>query len=290
MRINELIAERQDLDEINMAQVGGAIGKGATAVGKGIGAVGSGAVQAGKNFWSGLKQGWQAGQKAVAGDTNGDGTPDAGTAPVAGGTGGGSAPAGGTGGGAPVAAPAAQTTGGTPVAAPQAQDQGAAPDELEQIKGLVAKLNPDQKKQVAAELEKQSEPQPSTQQTTAQSTQAQPQAGTSTQTTTAQTQPQAGTTPQTTAQTPAAPGGQQGSGKLTADQIAAKKAEIKGKRAAGKSVATSTGGGFSNYVQSGGGSTMVGADAQGNPVFKQNVQREHVAEGIYFSKFLGAYI
>ena len=68
MKITELLEQRQQVDELNMAQVGNAIGKGATAVGKGIGATASGAVQTGKNLWQGLKQGWKAGQAAVAGD------------------------------------------------------------------------------------------------------------------------------------------------------------------------------------------------------------------------------
>jgi hypothetical protein len=69
-------------------------------------------------------------------------------------------------------------------------------------------------------------------------------------------------------------------------QQAALKARLQGQRAAGKSVATSTGGGFNQYVQGGGGQKLAGADAQGNPVFKQNVQRESVG----YSKFLGCYI
>ena len=48
-----------------------------------------------------------------------------------------------------------------------------------------------------------------------------------------------------------------------------------GKRAAGKTTATQTGGGFNQYVQGGGGQTLAGADKQGNPVFKQNVAREN---------------
>lgn len=134
MRINELILEKQELDEISLSQVGSAIGKGATAIGKGIGGAAGGAVQAGKNFWQGMKAGYAGAQQSVAGQ------PEP-AAPAA----------------APQTQPAAQT-GGQPAAQPGAQPQpapqGAAPDELEQLKGLVAKLNPDQKKQIASELEK----------------------------------------------------------------------------------------------------------------------------------------
>lgn len=69
-------------------------------------------------------------------------------------------------------------------------------------------------------------------------------------------------------------------------QQAALKARLQGQRAAGKSMATQTGTGFNQYVQGGGGQKLAGADAQGNPVFKQNVQRESVG----YSKFLGCYI
>ena len=115
MRINELIIENQQLDELNMAQVGQAIGKGATAAGKGIAATASGAVQAGKNFWQGMKQGWQAGKDAVA-----SGGPDAAAA-------GGTTPAGATGGAAPQAGQQPQAGGAAPQAGQQPQAGGAAP-------------------------------------------------------------------------------------------------------------------------------------------------------------------
>jgi hypothetical protein len=68
---------------------------------------------------------------------------------------------------------------------------------------------------------------------------------------------------------------------------AALKAKLQGQRAAGKSLAQKTGGGFNDYVQGGGGQTLAGADKQGNPVFKQNVKREDVQ---FESKFLGMMI
>ena len=92
-------------------------------------------------------------------------------------------------------------------------------------------------------------------------------------------------TPAAPATTPAAP---TGNAPLTKAQQDAKKAELLGKRAAGKSVATSTGGGFSNYVQGGGGERIVGADAQGNVVTKKNVAREGAYQ--FESKFLGGWI
>ena len=88
---------------------------------------------------------------------------------------------------------------------------------------------------------------------------------------------------------PAAPpaGTPPASGKLTQAQQDAKKAELLGKRQAGKTTASQTGTGFNQYVQGGGGSTLAGADKQGNPVFKQNVKREDIQ---FESKFLGMII
>lgn len=71
-----------------------------------------------------------------------------------------------------------------------------------------------------------------------------------------------------------------------AQQIAAKKAELQGRRAAGNSTATATGSGFQNYV-AGSGERLQGADAQGNPVFKK-IAREGAYQ--FESKFLGGWI
>ena len=73
--------------------------------------------------------------------------------------------------------------------------------------------------------------------------------------------------------------------KLTPQQIAAKKAELQGKRAAGKTTATQTGGGFKDYV-GGSGERMTGVDASGAPVY-QKIQRESVE---FRSNFLGMMI
>ena len=86
---------------------------------------------------------------------------------------------------------------------------------------------------------------------------------------------------------PAAPTTPPAGGKMTAAQQAALKAKLQGQRQAGKTTASQTGSGFSDYVKGGGGSTMAGADAQGNPIFKQNVARESVE---FHSKFLGTTI
>lgn len=82
--------------------------------------------------------------------------------------------------------------------------------------------------------------------------------------------------PAAPAQQPAAPAQQ----KLSAKDQNSLKARLKAKQG----TAAKTQSGFNQYVQGGGGSTLAGADAQGNPVFKQNVQREGVE---FYSKFLG---
>jgi hypothetical protein len=70
-------------------------------------------------------------------------------------------------------------------------------------------------------------------------------------------------------------------GKMTPAQQAALKDKLQGQRQAGKTTATQTGSGFKDYV---GGSQekMAGVDASGAPVFKK-LQRESVG----FSNFLG---
>lgn len=70
--------------------------------------------------------------------------------------------------------------------------------------------------------------------------------------------------------------------KLTPQQVAAKKAELGGRRQAGTSTATQTGSGFKNYT-AGSGQRMTGVDAKGAPVFRK-IQRENTE---FYSNFLG---
>ena len=90
----------------------------------------------------------------------------------------------------------------------------------------------------------------------------------------------AGGTASPAAPAAAAPAAAAPTGKLTQAQQDAKKAELKGKRSAGKTTASQTGSGFKDYV--GGSQTkLVGADNTGAPVFKK-LNRESVG----FSNFL----
>jgi hypothetical protein len=280
MKITELLEERQQVDELSMSQVGQGIGKAATATGKAIGATASGAVQAGKNFWGGLKQGWKAGQGAVAGDTPAAG-PAAGQSTTA-------APAAAT-AAQPSGQPAANaqpaptqagpTAGQGATAAPAAAGQGgngggaatkaAAAGDIGSIMKTIDSLDKPTKQQLASELEKNiaAAPEPAP---------AAPAPGTAPEAP-APAAPAPGTAPEAPA--PAAPGTAP-AGKLTAKDQNALKARLKAKQG----TAAKTQSGFNQYVQGGGGSTLAGADAQGNPVFKQNVQRESVE---FYSNFLG---
>jgi hypothetical protein len=58
-------------------------------------------------------------------------------------------------------------------------------------------------------------------------------------------------------------------GKLTPQQQAAKKAELKSRRASGTSTATATGKGFSNYTKSASSQRIVGANPDGSPKIQQ---------------------
>ncbi len=138
MRINELIVE-QELDE----GLGQAIGKAWGGAMKGVGAVGGGIA----GSWDAMKQGYRAGKAAVAGRENPDDAdptltknkPDPNTQtqqPAAGGS------------QQPAANNAAPTAGGT------APAPAASSSELDQLKATLGKLNPDQKKELAGELEK----------------------------------------------------------------------------------------------------------------------------------------
>jgi hypothetical protein len=73
MKINELLVENEQLDELNLRGLG-------SGVGKAIGGVAGGVVQGAKNVWSGMKQGYNDAQAALSPD-NGTGTPQPQTTP-----------------------------------------------------------------------------------------------------------------------------------------------------------------------------------------------------------------
>lgn len=275
MKITDLIVESEQLDELTAAGVGQGIGKAADAVGAVAGGV--------KGAWQAAKKGFEKGRATVAGET----PPQQAAAPQT------TAPATQNGAAAP--------GGEDPVALQQQADKLEA--ELKIVKGKIASASKAAATPAAPEAPKQSmadkvaaaqqpaaapeAPADPTQQAAAPATDpattpAEPAGGKGTgqnfdpQTgkpisqygqkqaaTSAEPAPQTATTPAADpAATPAA------NGKLTAAQQAAKVAELKGKRAAGKTAGT-TGSGFSQYVDKASGERIVGADAQGNPITKK---------------------
>lgn len=124
MRINELLSE----DQLNEG-LGAAIAKGIGATARGIGSVAGGAHGA----WDAMKQGYKIGRSAVSGMGN-DMSWDPGT----------------------------DNTGRNiaPASTKTSLEPQATPDELESLKTIISKLNPDQKQDIAAELQKSATQQP----------------------------------------------------------------------------------------------------------------------------------
>jgi len=118
MKINDIIVENEQLDELTAGEVGTAVGKGVGAVAKGVGAVAGGIAGAGKAFMKGFRGG-----KAVVGGTDTPATPGTKAAP-AGAPGAKAAP------GQKPAAPGAQPTA---QAAPQAVDMKAIQDAIAKL-------------------------------------------------------------------------------------------------------------------------------------------------------------
>jgi hypothetical protein len=249
MKITDLIAEQQ-IDELTAADVGQGVGKAAGAVGAVAGGV--------KGAWQAAKKGFEKGRATVAGETPPQTAPVAGTAAPA-------APG--------QAAPAAQGDANDPAGIQQQIKQ----KELE-LKDLQGKLRSAQKgADNAAKAEKDA----------AQTQQAQQVAKNPATEPVAPVATPAGTPPAPAAQEPAAPAPQAAAepaaptqqavttpaaepapaapadGKLTAAQQAAKVAELKGKRAAGNSAAT-TQSKFGDYVKKASGERVVGANKDGS--------------------------
>jgi hypothetical protein len=278
MKINEIILEQEQLDELNLKGLG-------TGLGKVPGAVAGAAWQGAKNVWNGAKQGFQAGQNALKpDDTTGTSQQQS-----------------------------AMSTGNS--------QPSASEDEINQILQSIEPLDPASKQEIAQRI--QSAPNTTVAPNMRGSAQTKPQVnpfgsmvntlksyappetsssgGTLNQTTTGQVHKanpnnpnlqQAPAVAPTVATPNSAPTqtASAGNAPLTKAQQDAMKARMQGQRSAGKNLAGQTGGGFKQYVDGGGGQTLNGADAQGNPVFKQNVQREDIAESVFFSNFLGANI
>ena len=132
MKINDIIVENEQLDELTAGEVGTAVGKGVGAVVKGVGAVAGGIAGAGKAFMKGFRGG-----KAVVGGTDTPGTK--------------AAPAGTK--AAPAGAPGAKAAPGQTPAAPGAQPTAqAAPQavDMKAIQDAIAKLPQNQRMSLRA--------------------------------------------------------------------------------------------------------------------------------------------
>lgn len=324
MRIDELLVESQQLDELSWQDVKSGAGKVASGIGKAVGATarGVGAVAGGvAGIPSAVKQGFQKGKAAVAGAPQQEPEQQAAQQP---------AQQGG------FAGAFQQQTG----AAPQQQEPAVSSDPADLKKSI------EYHKSMAAELEKQladagkqQKQEPAAEPAQAQQTQAEPAQQQAPAEPAQQNQPidktgktdynlgkqsdgkfiwpgqkfdsnngqpiggqqkapadvrqekQAAATQvarnqmaANPAPTPPAPTAAPAD-KMNPDQIAAKKAELKGRRAAGTSMAGQTGSGFKDYV-AGSGERMTGVDDTGAPVFKK-INRESVE---FHSRFLGMII
>lgn len=302
MRINELLIENNQIDEISLGGVGRGIGNIARGAATAIGGVAGGVVGAGQA----LAKGFKAGKSYVGGQPSA--STDSGATPgdaVSTGISGGTAPAGVTtvsGGEQDPAAlrqqaasltkqadelEKAQTTAQTPAApspeeirktkqadaAKVAQDQMAAPKAPAPTPAgtsLPPGVNPEKANaaQQAAGLP------PLYKQTADGGWEETDQAKGTFVGNKTQAAPAPTTTPAPAVTPPA-------DGKMTQAQQDALKAKLQGQRQAGKTTATQTSSGFKNYV-GGSGERMTGVDASGAPVY-QKIQRESVG----YSNFLG---
>lgn len=134
MKINQLLESQEQLDELNMQQVGQGLAKGAGAVSKGASAVAGGLA----GMWDQAKAGFQAGRGAVNGTA-----PAATQLPAA-------APAAPATAGATATAPAQTNAPATPAVDPKAAAQ--AKMNTKQVMALWSTLPPQTKKAVLTRL------------------------------------------------------------------------------------------------------------------------------------------
>ncbi|NBO99379.1 MAG: hypothetical protein EBU90_04525 [Proteobacteria bacterium] len=150
MRIHEVIVLDPQINEISAFGAGSGIGK---VAGNVVGGV--------KDFWAGAKQGYKdaragfvTGQGAgTTAATTGTNTPQASAS-----TAGTAAPTSGA-----ASAPSGQAASAAPQQAPtqQAPAPQTTPDELDDLKATIAKLNPEQKQEIASQLQQPEIEQPS---------------------------------------------------------------------------------------------------------------------------------
>jgi hypothetical protein len=297
MKISQVLESQQQLDELNLAQagqaVGGAVGKTANAVGAVAGGV--------KGAWDAAKAGFQSGKNFVGGQRAGSTDPKAvnqqgpaGTAPAQAVQGAAGTAMGNMGKAMGGQKPA--QAGQTLYATVKSQINNIDPQSKQKLLNLVQKSVQQKPKQGGAVSGaigqmanaltgggQQAPAQPNTMANT-------PVSATNTakpgNPNAQQPAAPAGNAPEAPAQQTAAPAqtapAEQPTGKMDPKAQNALKARLK----AGQGAGAKTGGGFQNYV-AGSQEKFQGADASGNPVFKK-LQREG-AYG-FESKFLGGLI
>lgn len=256
MKLKEFIveSEQQQLDELGAADIGRAVGKAAG----GVGAVAGGV----KGAWQAAKKGFEKGRATVAGEVPPTGAGTAAPQQQA----------------AQGAAPAA--TQPTQAATQGGEDPAAIQKQIKQkeieLKTLQGKLKTAQQSAKAAPAQPadQQAAQPAAPQTPPTKLAAPGDVPADSAAKIEPTMdPAQAPAPQQQAPT-AAPAGeepapqQQAGGKLTPQQLAAKKAELKGKRAAGKTAGT-TASGFNKYTKDASSQRIVGANPDGSPKIQQ---------------------
>ena len=301
MKINELVkkSELEQIEEGPLGSLGTAVGKGVGGLAKGVGAVAGGVAGLGSAF----KKGFAGGKATVAGDPDpnaaaqpaagGAAQPAAGAAPAAGGA---AQPAADPNAAAGAQPPAAKKPGflaglksglgGKPAAGGAAQPAagGAAQPStpLKAAQDAISKLDKPGKQNILKLLQKEvpaAEPAAAAQAPAA-TPAADPEAAAQAPAATPAADPAAAAPTQQAAATPAAEpaaptqqaaapaadpaAAPQTGGKLTAAQQAAKVAELKGKRSAGKTAGT-TASGFSQYTKDASSQRIVGANPDGSP-------------------------
>ena len=267
MRVNDLIVESQQLDELTAAGVGRGIGK----VARGVGAVAGGVAGVG----TALKKGYQTGKATVAGQPDPNAEPEVPATTAA------DANAQGPTG----TAPAQTQTGaaGTALAKSAQAVAGAGTDKKQgdalyaQIKASIGQLDPAGKKKILQLVQKSlAEKPPAAQVAEPKQSMADKIAAAQGGNQAAEPQAAAEPAPQTAAEpaqqpavAPAAePAPQQADGKLSAAQQAAMKAKLKGQRAAGQTAGT-TASGFKKYTKDASSQRIVGANPDGSPKVQQ---------------------
>jgi hypothetical protein len=321
MKINELVKKSnlEQIEEGPLGSLGTAVGKGVGGLAKGVGAVAGGVAGIGKAF----KKGFAGGKATVAGDPDpnaaaapaGAAPTQQAAAPAAGGAAQQAAQQAAPAGGAAPAAdpnaagaqpPAAKKPGflaglksglgGKPAAGGAAPAEPAASTPLKAAQDAISKLDNPGKQNILKLLQKEvpaaepaaapaaapaAEPAAPTQQAAAPA--AEPAAAPAP----APTQQAAAPAPAPTQQAaaPAAePAAPAADGKLTAAQQAAKVAELKGKRSAGKTAGT-TASGFSQYTKDASSQRVVGANPDGSPKI-QTIKASKINTGNNLSESL----